>query len=173
MPELIEWVKAGGAFAGTHCATDTLYGEQSYGEMIGGYFAGHPSGLQKVKVKVDDPKHPAAAAFTDGEEYTDEMYVFGPKGDGKTGKAQPFASQPYSRDKVNVILSAGKGSLNPPTKDPKQDYSRPDGDYAISWSKEYGSGRVFYTSLGHQDKVWKDEKFQQHLFAGLNWALKK
>src|SRR5262249_42660831 len=31
--QLSDWVKAGGAFAGTHCATDTLY-TTPYGELI-------------------------------------------------------------------------------------------------------------------------------------------
>jgi type 1 glutamine amidotransferase len=159
------WVKAGGAFTGTHCATDTLYGEQGYGELIGAYFTGHPSGLQKVRVKVDDPGHPAAAPFAGGGEYQDEMYVFASKG-------RPFQAQPYSRDKVNVILSCEKGSLESNFKGWKGD-TRADGDYAISWSKQVGNGQVFYTSFGHQKKVWQDPKFQQHLLAGMKWALTK
>lgn len=150
--DLVEWVKAGGAFAGTHCATDTLYGDAAYGNLIGGYFRGHPQGIQKIKVNVEDPKHPAAAGFTDGMPYDDEMYI--------------FRDAPYSRDKVHVILSIEKGSF-----DPGKNLTRPDGDYAISWSREEGKGRVFYTSFGHQDSVWKDERFQKHLFGGLNWAL--
>jgi type 1 glutamine amidotransferase len=160
--DLVEWVKAGGAFAGTHCATDTLYGDAAYGNLIGGYFRGHPQGIQKIKVNVEDPKHPAAAGFTDGMPYADEMYVFG----NPDPKRSPFKEQPYSREKVHVILSIEKGSF-----DPGKGLARPDQDYAISWSREEGKGRVFYTSFGHQDSVWKDERFQKHLFGGLNWAL--
>jgi type 1 glutamine amidotransferase len=155
--DLVEWVKAGGAFAGTHCATDTLYGDAAYGNLIGGYFSGHPA-IQTIKVKVDDPKHPAAAAFEDGQDYRDEMYVFGLKGQ--------FKEQPYGRKKVNVILSIAPGSF-----DLQKTAPRPDGDYAISWSREEGKGRVFYTSFGHRQEVWKDERFQKHLFGGLTWAL--
>jgi type 1 glutamine amidotransferase len=157
--DLVEWVKAGGAFAGTHCATDTLYGDAAYGNLIGGYFSGHPA-IQTIKVKVDDPKHPAAAAFEDGQDYTDEMYVFGLRGQ--------FKEQPYGRKKVNVILSIAPGSF-----DLQKTAPRPDGDYAISWSREEGKGKVFYTSFGHRQEVWKDERFQKHLFGGLNWALGK
>jgi type 1 glutamine amidotransferase len=155
--DLVEWVKAGGAFAGTHCATDTLYGDAAYGHLIGGYFSGHPA-IQTIKVKVDDPKHPAAAAFEDGQDYRDEMYVFGLKGQ--------FKEQPYDRKKVNVILSIAPGSL-----DLQKTAPRPDGDYAIAWSRVEGKGRVFYTSFGHRQEVWKDERFQKHLFGGLTWAL--
>jgi uncharacterized protein len=159
LADLREWVKAGGALAGTHCATDTLYGESVYGDLIGAYFRGHPPGLQKIKVKVEDPKHPAAAGFTDGMGYQDEMYV--------------FRDAPYSRDKLHIILSIDANSFEPTLKnpkDPKRDLTRKDKDYAISWCRTEGKGKVFYTSFGHDEKVWKDEKFQKHLFGGLKWA---
>jgi len=92
LADLLEWVKAGGAFAGTHCGTDTLYSQPAYGEMIGAYFRTHPPGLQKVTVKVEDAKHPAAAGFNKGGIYEDEIYI--------------FKDAPYSRDKLHIILSA-------------------------------------------------------------------
>jgi type 1 glutamine amidotransferase len=151
LADLREWVQAGGALAGTHCATDTLYGESVYGDLIGAYFRGHPPGLQKIKVKVEDPKHPAAAGFNDGMDYQDEMYI--------------FRDAPYSRDKLHIILSIDAASFNP-----GKNLTRNDKDYAVSWCRTEGKGKVFYTSFGHDPKVWKDEKFQKHLFGGLKWA---
>lgn len=152
LADLREWVKAGGALAGTHCATDTLYGESVYGDLIGAYFKTHPSGQQDITVKVEDAKHPAAAGFEDGMAYKDEMYI--------------FKDAPYSREKLHIILSIGEWTntkLN-------EGQARKDGDYAISWCREEGKGKVFYTAFGHDPKVWKDEKFQKHLFGGLKWA---
>ncbi|MBN9010418.1 MAG: ThuA domain-containing protein [Rhizobiales bacterium] len=151
LADLREWVKAGGALTGTHCATDTQYTDTVYGDLIGAYFKIHPPGLQKIKIKVEDPKHPAAAGFTDGMDYQDEMYI--------------FKDAPYSRGRLHIILS-----IQPDTFkiDPK--IARADGDYAISWCREEGKGKVFYTSFGHDPKVWHDEKFQKHLFGGLKWA---
>jgi type 1 glutamine amidotransferase len=149
--DLKEWVRNGGAVAGTHCATDTLYGDSVYGDLIGAYFKGHPAGQQKIKVKVEDPKHPAAAGFTNEMDYQDEMYV--------------FKDTPYGRDRLHIILSIDPASFNPP-----QNIARADKDYAISWCRTEGKGRVFYTSFGHDPKVWKDEHFQKHLFGGLKWA---
>ena len=40
--DLLEFVRAGKGFGGAHSATDTLYQWPEYGEMIGGYFDGHP-----------------------------------------------------------------------------------------------------------------------------------
>ena len=151
LEDLKAWVKAGGAFCGTHCASDTGY-DTPYGELIGGYFKTHPAGLQKIKVRVEDPKHPAATGFTDGMDYQDEMYI--------------FTDSPYSRDKVRVILS-----IDPATFNPSASAARKDKDYAISWVKDYGKGKVFYTSFGHDKKVWADEKFQSHLISGMKWAM--
>lgn len=148
LADLEAWVKAGGAFAGTHCATDTLYGT-TYGDLVGAYFDGHPW-HQKIKLKVEDPKHPAAAGFQSGDEIADEIYQ--------------FRDSPYSRDKLHIILSVENSSVDVAKG------KRKDKDYAVSWCQDYGQGRSFYTSLGHRKEVWKDERFQKHLFGGLKWA---
>ena len=153
LADLQDWVKAGGAFAGTHCATDTLY-NTTYGALVGGYFDGHPW-HQKIKLKVEDPKHAAANGFKDGDEITDEIYQ--------------FKDAPYSREKLHIILSVDNSSIDIE----KKGVNRKDKDFAIAWGQEYGKGRSFYTSLGHRKEVWKDERFQQHLIGGLKWAVKR
>ena len=148
LADLMDWVKAGGAFAGTHCASDTLY-ETPYGALVGGFFVNHPW-HQKVKLTVEDAKHPAAAGFETGAEITDEIYQ--------------FTDTPYSREKLHIILSVDNSSIDV-TKG-----QRKDKDYAVAWCLEFGKGKSFYTSLGHRKEVWKDERFQKHLLGGLKWA---
>jgi type 1 glutamine amidotransferase len=152
LKDLQAWVKAGGCLVGTHCATDTLY-DTPYGDLIGAFFKTHPSGLQKIKLKCEDPKHPAAAGLQDGMEYEDEIYI--------------FQDATADRSKIHVIWSIEKGQFDKYAGKG----ARKDGDYLISWCKDDGKGKVFYTSLGHQQKVWKDEKFQKHLLGGMNWAM--
>jgi uncharacterized protein len=149
--DLAAWVKAGGAVAGTHCGSDTLYGQAAYGELIGAYFHDHPW-HQKIKVKVEDPKHAAGQSFKDGDEITDEIYQFRP--------------EPYSRGKLHIIMSVDNASID--VKKGK----RPDNDYAIAWCQEIDKGRTFYTSLGHRKEVWNDKRFQDHLFGGLKWCVR-
>src|SRR3989441_11246394 len=55
----------------------------------------------------------------------------------------PYTTLFRSRDKVHGLLALDK---HPNDKTP--------GDYPIAWCKEYGKGRVFYTSLGHREDVW-------------------
>ena len=161
--DLVDWVKAGGAVAGTHCGSDTLYPakdrkwNQAYGELIGAYFKTHPPGFQKIRVRVEDPEHPAAKAFQDRQPYEDEMYI--------------FRDEPYSRDRLHIILSVTADSVDSLlARAPKA--ARSDSDYAIAWCQEIDKGRSFYTSLGHRKEVWKDPTFQEHLCAGLRWAMR-
>jgi uncharacterized protein len=104
-----------------------------------------------LKIRVEDPKHAAAAGFTDGMEFTDEYYI--------------FTENPYNRDRLHIILSLYKESFKPGKG------ARADGDYAVAWCQQVGKGRSFYTGLGHRKEVWQDERFQQHLIGGLKWAL--
>jgi type 1 glutamine amidotransferase len=150
--DLLTWVQAGGAYAGTHCASDTLYGITAYGELVGAYFDGHPW-HQKIKLKVEDAKHPGAAGFTDGAEITDEIYQ--------------FRDSPYSRQKLHIILSVNNDSID--TK--KNGVKRKDLDFAVAWCQEVGKGKSFYTSLGHRKEVWNDKRFQEHLLGGIKWTL--
>jgi type 1 glutamine amidotransferase len=43
----------------------------------------------------------------------------------------------------------------------------------LAWTKNYGSGRVLYTALGHRIDVWTSEWFQRHLSGALDWALRR
>ena len=52
----------------------------------------------------------------------------------------------------------------------KRGIKRTDGDFPVAWTRPYGKGRVFYTSLGHNKAVWEDGRFKGHLLAGIRWA---
>jgi type 1 glutamine amidotransferase len=148
---LTDFVKGGGGFAGIHSATDTLYKSAAYGEMIGGYFDGHPW-HEKVRIKVEDPKHPASAHLGSSFEIADEIYQF----------------RDWDRKKLHVLLS-----LDPESVDlTKRGVKRTDRDFANAWTREYGKGRVFYTGLGHREEVWADPRFLTHLVNGIAWTVR-
>lgn len=144
---LIEFVRSGKGFVGFHSATDTYADWPPYREMIGGSFAGHPW-HEAVKIDVEDPSHPAAAHLGDSWTITDEIYQF----------------KDYSRDSLHVVLSMSESSE-------KGKGNRADKDYPIAWCREFGKGKVFYTSLGHREDVWTDPTFREHALGGIRWAL--
>jgi hypothetical protein len=147
---LVEFVRSGHGFIGAHSATDTFYKWPEYGEMIGGYFDGHPW-HEEVGVRVEDASHPATRHLPPRFTLTDEIYQF----------------RNWSRPGVHVLLS-----LDPASVDlTKAGVHRTDRDFALAWTRPYGKGRVFYTALGHRPEVWRDERFREHLRGGIAWAI--
>lgn len=146
----LDFVRGGKGFVGIHSATDTFYEWPEYGELIGGYFDGHPW-HQPVRIRVEDPGHAATRHLESGFELKDEIYQF----------------RTWSRDRVHVLLSLDPSSVDLTAGG----VNRTDRDFALAWTREYGSGRVFYTALGHEADVWRDPRFQQHVAGGITWAL--
>jgi type 1 glutamine amidotransferase len=156
---LLEFVSSGKGLVGIHAATDCFYDWKEYGEMMGGYFNGHP--FRRIVVKNDDPASPINAVFS-GEGFTieDEMYTF---------------KAPYSRKALHVLLSIDMQKTQLPD-DParpgfKKDENRNDHDYAISWIHPYRQGRVFYCSFGHEHNIFWKTPILKHYLAGVQYAL--
>ena len=146
--DLLDFVRAGKGFGGVHSATDTLYGWPEYAELIGGVFDGHPW-AREVSVRVEDPAHPAVAHFPSTFMVADEIYQF----------------RNFYRDKVRVLFSLDTASVDLNAEGVR----RTDGDFALAWCRQYGSGRVFYTALGHPEGVWLDPRFQTMLLNAFRW----
>jgi type 1 glutamine amidotransferase len=159
---LRRFVESGKGLIGMHSATDTMYSSKEYGDMIGGWFAGHPWHTE-VPLRVDAPRHPLTAMFDRDQGYVikDEIYQFAPRGEGES-----FAGyQPYARDKLRVLLSLDTDKFDVSAG------KRTDGDYAVSWIHNVGDGRVFYCSLGHNDFIYWDPVVLKHYLAGIQYAL--
>lgn len=149
---LLDYVRSGKGWVGIHAATDCFYAWPEYGEMIGGYFDGHPW-HESVTLKLDDAQHPVCAAF-EGKSFSivDEIYQF---------------RHPYSRARLRVLTS-----LDTAKTDMKKDgIHRADGDFAVSWVRSFGKGRVFNCSLGHREEVFWNPTVLKHYLAGIQYAL--
>ena len=150
---ILDYVKAGGAFIGTHCGgADTFNhgfwienGKRPFNDMVGGAFIGH--GPQQVAhVEVVDPKFPAVKHWDRNFSLNDEWYSY-----------EGF--QPT----MHVLMILNTDGMQ------GGDYKRP--SYPITWCSNYGKGRVFYTGLGHREDVWENANYQQMVGTGIQWAL--
>ena len=149
--DLLAFIRDDGkGFVGSHTATDTLYQWPEYGEMIGGYFDGHPW-HQEVQIKVEDRDFPATRHLPAFFTITDEIYQF----------------KDFSRDRVRVLMSLDNSSVDVTKKGVK----RADKDFAVAWTRQYGKGRVFYCSLGHRETVWDRPEIQKMWLEGIRWAM--
>jgi type 1 glutamine amidotransferase len=154
----LDWIKAGHAFIGIHAASDTFHNWPAYLDMLGGEFKQHGAQVSVDCINADS-SNPANAqlpkVWTIQQE---EIYQF----------------KNYDSGKVHELLWMDK---NPQDKNP--------GHFPVSWCKDYGAGKVFYTSLGHREDVIDadpnihDRKnsveiskaYDAHLLGGIEWAL--
>jgi type 1 glutamine amidotransferase len=105
-----------------------------------------------VAIKIEDPDHPATRHLAPVFQITDEIYQF----------------RSFIREQVHVLLSLANNSVNLSVPG----VNRSDGDFALAWTRPFGSGRVFYTALGHGEEVWQDKRFQRHLLNGIRWTMR-
>ncbi len=148
MPAFLGWIAAGHGFLGAHSASDTYHESAEFVAMLGGEFVDHGA-IVEGDLKVDDPSDPSVAHLAPRFRITDELYRF----------------TKNSRSSVHALLSMdrvppdGLGQAGAPA------------DLLMAWRRTHGSGRVFYTALGHREELWQDARFQQHLLGALRWAL--
>ena len=152
--DMMSFIKEDGkGFVGIHAALDTNHAWPEYGEMLGGWFDEHPWMTFNAPIVNEDPSFPAVRHFPAAFVKYDEIY-------------QPKA---WSRDKVNVLLSLDPAKLEY-ENNPK--IHRADHDFPVAWSKMYGKGRVFYSTLGHTEESWQDPDVRTMYFEAIKWALR-
>ena len=142
----------------TNLGPDTEVGTwPEFNKMIGGFFKFHWNDGQTITVKIDEPKHPINAPFK-GNEYVivDETYT--------------FARDTYSRQNLKVLTSIDYAKMSADDK-AKEQNPRPDGDYALSWIRREGKGRVFYEAHGHNEKIYAIKLLLEHITAGMQYVL--
>jgi sugar phosphate isomerase/epimerase len=123
--------------------------------MLGGRGANHREQQELATMKIDSPGHPLVATFPkDGFDLRDEFFRV--KGH-------------YSRERLRVLFSIDteKTELDLDAKP----HERVDKDYAVSWVRNYGRGRVFYTSVGHNPYQFWDPEMLKFYLAGAQFVL--
>jgi uncharacterized protein len=155
----IQWVADGGVFIGMHSATDTFKSWEPYYGMLQGTFNGHGAQVPADLIAADKA-HPANAGI--GEKWDlkmEEMYLI------KNHDRAKARELWYLKHHPNKVEEAGF--------------------FPVSWCREHGKGRVFYTSLGHREDLWSDDpamkgrqnpvetakQYQKHILGGIKWAL--
>ena len=130
-----------------------------FNKMIGGYFKFHWVNGTHIPVKVDDPKSPLTVMFGGkGFEVVDETYT--------------FAQDSFSRTNVHVLTSVDYDAMPQATKDMEPvATARTDGDYALSWIRREGKGRVFYEASGHDESIYAMKNMDQHYLALMQYAM--
>ena len=161
---LMEFVVGGGGLLGVH-GTSVAFTRwpgahetwPEFGIMLGARGASHRDSKEHVFFHFDAPGHPLIEPFGGSFDYRDEFFR---------------VHDPYSRDRVRVLFSidnektdAERGGLD------RGPVFRKDNDYALAWVRNYGRGRVFYCTFGHNPYVFQDPTMLRFYLGAVQFAL--
>jgi type 1 glutamine amidotransferase len=115
--------------------------------------------LLAYQLKCSNPEH------LKGFWHKDEIYWY---------KPENF----QGRDKLRVLLSLDlskaenqKPLANDTDKEKLKGTAPADVDVPVSWCREVGKGRLFFTNLGHNDLTFANKAALQHMLDGIQYAL--
>jgi len=143
----------GKGFVAAHSASTAFFSWPEFGDLLGGRFDEHPWNIADATVVVDDPSFPAMRHLPARWPVRDELYQL----------------RDFSRGSVHVLAH-----LDPATLDLHAPLvHRTDRDFPAAWSKRYGKGRVFYSTLGHEADDWDNPQLQKMYFEAIRWSLRQ
>jgi hypothetical protein len=146
---LLSFVAEGKGFVAAHGATAALTEWAGYVDLVGGSFDGHPWNEVEVELVVEDPAFPAVAHFPERFHFVDEIYQIAG----------------FSRERSHVLISLDTASVDMQREGVTQ------AEIPIAWTREYGRGRVFYSSLGHASETWAREDVRRMWLEAIQWVL--
>ena len=162
---LLDAVHDGLGFVGAHAASDTFhtqpdpkdlsnryvahgYNSDPYLCMLGGEFIIHGSDprLQNANLILNDPNFPGLQGVNSPVSFKEEWYSI-----------KDFVPD------IHVVLTLDTKGMQ------GECYQR--APYPVTWARQHGKGRVFYTAMGDRPENWGDEFFLNLLCGGIQWAL--
>jgi hypothetical protein len=141
---LLAAVKGGVGFAGWHGGIgDSFRNNTEYQFMVGGQWVAHPGGVIDYRVNITDKKDPVTRGLTDFDMHSEQYYMH------VDPNVKVLATTTFTDKHASWI----GGSVMP-----------------VVWKKVYGSGRVFYSSLGHVAADYKVAQALEIQKRGIYWA---
>lgn len=141
---LLDAVKSGVGIAGWHGGLgDSFRNNTEYQFMVGGQWVAHPGGVIDYSVKVTDKKDPVTKGLSDFNMHSEQYFVH------VDPNVKVLATTTFSDKSASWI----GGNVIP-----------------VVWKKQYGNGRVFYSSLGHVAEDYKVPQALEIMKRGIRWA---
>ncbi len=141
---LQRFVETGGGLAALHAAAQPVPDWPWIAEALG-TSAQDACDLRSVEVLVSDRVHPATRHLPARWAVEDAVY--------------DYAANP--RGLVHVLAHID---------DRAWEGGAMGHDHPVIWARPMGSGRVWYSGLGHEAGLFRDPMFRRHLLGGVRWA---
>lgn len=187
---IMDFVRGGKGLAGIHAATDSYHGAPAgaaapaegaprvvdggqplwpeWNRMINGYFKWHWNFPTQIVVKIEDPTHPLNAPFTS---YNPQTKVRIARPFAVVDEVYTFNQDSWDRSNARVLTSLDYSKMPTEVKAQEPAPQRTDHDYALSYIRREGKGRVFIEVLGHDESIYKMPAMLAHILAGVQYAL--
>ena len=142
---LINAVRAGTGFAGWHGGViDAFRSETRYQLMTGGQFVHHPREFTTYEVRGPSAEHPIMTGIERFTVTTEQYYLH------MDPQVEVLAVTDYAEDPDTPELA---GAVVP-----------------ITWTREWGAGRVFVTAVGHRMADVEVPEVDAMIRRGMAWA---
>jgi type 1 glutamine amidotransferase len=141
---LAEAVAAGTGLAGSHGGMgDAFRASPLYQFVVGGQFVAHPGDIREYEVRIAAPEDPIVAGFDRLRVVSEQYYMH------VDPAVQVLATTTFDGDEAPWIAGV---------------------EMPVVWTKRYGAGRVFYSSIGHRLEDLDDPAVREIHRRGLLWA---
>ncbi len=141
---LLQAVDNGTGIAGWHGGMcDAFRDNTNYQFMCGGQWVAHPGGIIDYTVDITAPDDPVVEGLSSFAMHSEQYYMHTDPGN------KVLATTTFSGDHAAWI----DGTVMP-----------------VAWKRNFGKGRVFYSSLGHVAKDFDVPEVSEILRRGMLWA---
>jgi type 1 glutamine amidotransferase len=145
---LVKAVEGGVGIAGHHGGMGDAFRQAvEYQFMVGGQWVAHPGNIIDYTVDVVKPDDPIMQGIRSFPYHSEQYYMH------VDPSNEVLATTTFSGE---YGPSSIKGVVMP-----------------VVWKRQFGQGRVFYSSLGHQAKEFEVPEMATILRRGINWAARE
>ncbi len=157
---LRDWLQGGGSWVGLHAAGgDPAYQWDWYvNTLLGAQFVGHtmdPQFQDAVVLQADGGRELTAHLPTPWRISNEEWYAF----------------DRNPRDSGSEILLTMDESSYITVGETLFGRDNMDGEHPIAWRHALGSGKVFYSAIGHQGATYEIAEYREFIERALRWGL--
>ena len=143
---LLETIKSGVGLAGWHGGmADSFRQNVAYQFMVGGQWVAHPGNIIPYEVTITAPEDEVVAGISDFRMESEQYYLH------VDPSTETLATTTFSGDYGDAPWIAG--TIMP-----------------IVWKRQFGTGRVFYSSLGHVRSDFEVPEAREIMLRGMLWA---
>lgn len=143
---LLNAVRSGVGLGGWHGgAGDSFRNNTEYQFMVGGQWVAHPGGIIEYEVNIIDKEDPITAGISDFKMKSEQYYMH----------VDPSNKVLATTEFAGIDAPWIAGTVMP-----------------VVWTRKYGEGRVFYSSLGHVRSDFDVPEVTEITKRGLKWAAK-